>query len=157
MLHCIIISSSSSHCLQVPLCTTCWQANARRQSSFLSSDVHMDLQGNANAELYEGLLMLQHRGQDSAGMVTSTGDRFHEHKANGLVKDVFSNQRTMDKLTGRPPVQGQGAVNTCLQQPPDVAACCTWPLLGKTVDLPSTREDAHQSPAAELHSCITLK
>ena len=61
----------------------------------------MDLQGNANAELYEGLLMLQHRGQDSAGMVTSTGDRFHEHKANGLVKDVFSNQRTMDKLTGR--------------------------------------------------------
>eukprot|EP00891_Asterochloris_glomerata_P004861 jgi/Astpho2/4861/fgenesh1_pm.00069_%23_6_t len=57
--------------------------------------------GNANAELYEGLLMLQHRGQDSAGMVTSTGDRFHEHKANGLVKDVFSNQKTMDKLTGR--------------------------------------------------------
>ena len=40
-------------------------------------------------ELYEGLLMLQHRGQDSAGMVTYDGDRFKERKDNGLVKDVF--------------------------------------------------------------------
>ncbi len=85
----------------------------------------MVLQGNANAELYEGLLMLQHRGQDSAGMVTSTGDRFHEHKANGLVKDVFSNQKTMDKLTGGQQGQGQGAFNKCLQQPPNLVACCT--------------------------------
>lgn len=29
--------------------------------------------GNVNVELYEGLLMLQHRGQDSAGMVTTDG------------------------------------------------------------------------------------
>lgn len=29
--------------------------------------------GNANVEIYEGLLMLQHRGQDSAGMVTTDG------------------------------------------------------------------------------------
>ena len=41
------------------------------------------------AELYEGLLMLQHRGQDSAGMVTYDGNRFKEKKDNGLVKDVF--------------------------------------------------------------------
>ena len=33
--------------------------------------------------------MLQHRGQDSAGMVTYDGDRFKERKDNGLVKDVF--------------------------------------------------------------------
>ena len=41
------------------------------------------------AEIYEGLLMLQHRGQDSAGMVTYDGMRFKEKKDNGLVKDVF--------------------------------------------------------------------
>lgn len=40
-------------------------------------------------DLYDGLLMLQHRGQDSAGMVTLNGDFFHERKDNGLVKDVF--------------------------------------------------------------------
>ncbi|KAL3149372.1 hypothetical protein ABBQ32_002174 [Trebouxia sp. C0010 RCD-2024] len=57
--------------------------------------------GPANIELYEGLLMLQHRGQDSAGMVTlKDGRKFIEHKANGLVKDVFNNTKTMDKLEG---------------------------------------------------------
>ncbi len=40
-------------------------------------------------ELYDGLLMLQHRGQDAAGIVTYTGERFNERKANGLVRDVF--------------------------------------------------------------------
>jgi amidophosphoribosyltransferase len=51
------------------------------------------------AELYEGLLMLQHRGQDSAGMVTYDGSRFKEKKDNGLVKDVFD-KRTMKYLDG---------------------------------------------------------
>ena len=36
--------------------------------------------GNAAAEIYEGLLMLQHRGQDSAGIVAFDGDRFRERK-----------------------------------------------------------------------------
>ncbi|MEL6916003.1 MAG: amidophosphoribosyltransferase [Pseudomonadota bacterium] len=40
-------------------------------------------------ELYDGLLMLQHRGQDASGMVTYDGEFFRERKANGLVKDVF--------------------------------------------------------------------
>jgi hypothetical protein len=40
---------------------------------------------DAAAELYEGLLMLQHRGQDSAGMVTTDWEKFVEHKNNGLV------------------------------------------------------------------------
>lgn len=57
-------------------------------------------EGNANVELYEGLLMLQHRGQDSAGMVTTDWTKFKEYKANGLVKDVFQDQKTLDKLQG---------------------------------------------------------
>lgn len=56
--------------------------------------------GNANVEIYEGLLMLQHRGQDSAGMVTTDGYKFHEYKANGLVKDVFNNQEFLNTLDG---------------------------------------------------------
>jgi len=56
-------------------------------------------QGAVSPELFEGLLMLQHRGQDSAGMVTTSGRKFFEHKDNGLVNDVFS-KRTMSKLEG---------------------------------------------------------
>ncbi len=57
-------------------------------------------EGNCNVELYEGLLMLQHRGQDSAGMVTTDWDKFKEYKENGLVKDVFGNQNLMDSMRG---------------------------------------------------------
>ncbi|MCI5095725.1 MAG: amidophosphoribosyltransferase [Rhodobacteraceae bacterium] len=52
------------------------------------------------AEIYDGLLMLQHRGQDASGIVTYTGDMFRERKANGLVKDVFSADDT-GTLLGR--------------------------------------------------------
>lgn len=51
-------------------------------------------------ELYDGLLMLQHRGQDASGIVTYTGEYFRERKANGLVKDVF-NPEDAETLTGR--------------------------------------------------------
>lgn len=44
------------------------------------------------AELYDGLLMLQHRGQDASGIVTYGNDVFRERKQNGLVKDVFGPQ-----------------------------------------------------------------
>jgi amidophosphoribosyltransferase len=57
-------------------------------------------EGEANVEVYEALLMLQHRGQDSAGIVTTDWAKFYEHKANGLVKDVFDNASVMDKLQG---------------------------------------------------------
>jgi len=57
-------------------------------------------EGPANVELYEGLLMLQHRGQDSAGMVTTDGECFHEHKENGLVRDVFGSQNIINTLQG---------------------------------------------------------
>ncbi len=39
--------------------------------------------------LYDGLMVLQHRGQEAAGMATAQGDVFHMHKGSGLVRDVF--------------------------------------------------------------------
>jgi len=41
---------------------------------------------------YFGLYALQHRGQESAGIVTSTGKAIHEHKGMGLVHEVFNEQ-----------------------------------------------------------------
>jgi len=40
-------------------------------------------------DLYQGLLAIQRRGQDSAGIITYDG-RFHTKKANGLVRDIFT-------------------------------------------------------------------
>ena len=56
--------------------------------------------GRGFAELYDGLLMLQHRGQDASGIVTYTGEFFRERKANGLVKDVF-NASDAETLRGK--------------------------------------------------------
>ena len=52
-----------------------------------------------NQVLYDGLLLLQHRGQDAAGIVTSDGQTFHLHKAGGYVRDVFRT-RNMRDLVG---------------------------------------------------------
>jgi amidophosphoribosyltransferase len=52
-----------------------------------------------NQLLYDGLLVLQHRGQDAAGIVTSDGGSFYMHKNNGLVQDVFQT-RHMRGLIG---------------------------------------------------------
>jgi amidophosphoribosyltransferase len=52
-----------------------------------------------NQELYDGLTVLQHRGQDAAGIVTCEQSRLFWRKANGLVKDVFQT-RHMLRLKG---------------------------------------------------------
>src|SRR5437016_2551944 len=44
---------------------------------------------NAAELTYYGLYALQHRGQESAGIVTSDGHEFHTHKGMGLVSQVF--------------------------------------------------------------------
>ncbi|MDE2259755.1 MAG: class II glutamine amidotransferase, partial [Betaproteobacteria bacterium] len=52
-----------------------------------------------NQLLYDGLQLLQHRGQDAAGIATADGSTFHMHKGLGLVRDVFRT-RDMRALTG---------------------------------------------------------
>jgi amidophosphoribosyltransferase len=55
--------------------------------------------GAVNQLLYDGLLLLQHRGQDAAGIATTHGGTFSLQKANGLVRDVFRT-RNMRALPG---------------------------------------------------------
>ncbi len=54
---------------------------------------------NVNQTLYDALTVLQHRGQDAAGIVTFQDDRFFLRKDNGLVRDVFRT-RHMRRLVG---------------------------------------------------------
>jgi amidophosphoribosyltransferase len=56
-------------------------------------------QDNVNQDLYEALTVLQHRGQDAAGIVTCEGNRMNMRKDAGLVRDVF-HTRHMRNLMG---------------------------------------------------------
>lgn len=56
-------------------------------------------ENNVNQELYDALTVLQHRGQDAAGIVTCIGKKLNQRKANGLVRDVFRNVH-MQQLIG---------------------------------------------------------
>lgn len=52
--------------------------------------------GPVNKLLYEGLTVLQHRGQDAAGILTSDGQKVYLRKDNGLVRDVFHTRHMMN-------------------------------------------------------------
>lgn len=56
-------------------------------------------QSPVNQLIYDALLLLQHRGQDAAGIVTQQDRKFFMHKAKGMVKDVFRT-RNMRSLLG---------------------------------------------------------
>lgn len=56
-------------------------------------------QSSVNQTIYDALTVLQHRGQDAAGIVTVDGYAFRLRKANGLVKDVFE-PKHMQRLQG---------------------------------------------------------
>jgi amidophosphoribosyltransferase len=53
----------------------------------------------ANQLIYDALLLLQHRGQDAAGIVTMLGTKCFMHKARGMVRDIFRT-RNMRALPG---------------------------------------------------------
>ena len=55
--------------------------------------------GPVNQLIYDGLLCLQHRGQDAAGITTADGAVFHMHKDKGMVLDIFRT-RNMRELYG---------------------------------------------------------
>ena len=59
-----------------------------------------------NQLIYDALLLLQHRGQDAAGIVTMAGTKCYMHKARGMVRDVF---RTRN-MRGLPGTVGLGQV-----------------------------------------------
>ena len=58
-----------------------------------------DRSQHVNQSLFDGLTVLQHRGQDAAGIVTADNRRLHLRKSNGLVKDVFQTHH-MTELRG---------------------------------------------------------
>ena len=61
--------------------------------------LHSDPAAHVNQALFDGLTVLQHRGQDAAGIVTADNRRLHLRKSNGLVKDVFQTHH-MSQLRG---------------------------------------------------------
>jgi len=68
-----------------------------------------------NQVLYDALQLLQHRGQDAAGIATANGRAFHMFKGNGLARDVFRtrNMRSLPGMSGvaqvRYPTQGSAS------------------------------------------------
>jgi amidophosphoribosyltransferase len=61
--------------------------------------VGVTAQAPVNQLIYDALLLLQHRGQDAAGIVTMQGTKCFMHKARGMVRDVFRT-RNMRALPG---------------------------------------------------------
>ena len=55
---------------------------------------------SVNQQLYDALTVLQHRGQDAAGIITCDRGVFKQRKGNGLVRDVFRTEH-MERLRDR--------------------------------------------------------
>lgn len=53
---------------------------------------------NANQVLYDSLQMLQHRGQDAAGILTTDSKIFYSHKSKGLITDIFRTRNMLNLI-----------------------------------------------------------
>jgi len=76
---------------------------------------------NVNQAIYDALTVLQHRGQDAAGIMTFADGNFHQRKSVGLVRDVFR-QNHMQRLQGKIGIghvryPTAGSAGTALAQP----------------------------------------
>ncbi len=73
------------------------------------------------ADIYDALTMLQHRGQDAAGIMTCQGGKFLQRKGEGLVRDVFRTSHMTSLLgnfgIGHVRYPTQGSSGTALAQP----------------------------------------
>ncbi|MBM3324794.1 MAG: amidophosphoribosyltransferase, partial [Calditrichaeota bacterium] len=100
------------------------------------------------AELtYLGLFALQHRGQESAGIVTADGQRLHAHSDAGLVADVFHDHSVFAKLQGASAV-GHVRYSTT----GSLSALNIQPLVVTTKDGPvAIAHNGNLTNAAQLH------
>ena len=57
-------------------------------------------QGNVNQTIYDALAVVQHRGQDAAGIMTCEGTSLFLRKDNGLVRDVFQTHHMLELRGG---------------------------------------------------------
>jgi len=73
------------------------------------------------ADIYDALTMLQHRGQDAAGIMTCQGGKFLQRKGEGLVRDVFRTSHMTSLLgnfgIGHVRYPTQGSSGTALASP----------------------------------------
>jgi glutamine phosphoribosylpyrophosphate amidotransferase len=86
--------------------------------------------GHPNAAIltYYGLFALQHRGQESAGIVTAEepGSEFKRHVAMGLVGQVF-NEQTLERLKGNRAVGHVRYFNDWIEYPRE-RSTSSWPI-----------------------------
>ncbi len=72
----------------------------------------------ASTLAYLGLYALQHRGQESAGIVSSDGSKLYHHARMGLVADVFRSREILDRLPGSMAI-GHNRYSTTGKSTPD--------------------------------------
>jgi len=119
--------------------------------------------GNVVQQIYDGLLAIQHRGQDAAGILTFDGNRYHLVKGAGLVRDIFveSNTGALKGSVGlghvRYPTIGAGngedAQPFFITAPYGVAMAHN----GNVINYASLKEDLHRRDHHHLNSSCDVE
>jgi amidophosphoribosyltransferase len=113
-------------------------------------------------EMYEGLLAIQHRGQDAAGMITFT-DTFHVKKGGGLVRDVFQ-AADMERLRGnlgvghvRYPTVGVGTIEDAQPFHVNFPVGVAMAHNGNVTNFAALRDDYAKNTGTRLNSSCDLE